>query len=75
MNLNTIQQDIAELPPEAQQIVLDLVDRLKKRYVTDLPEATTDWSDFIGCLEAESDLSRNYKTYLSRELGKKYDHR
>jgi hypothetical protein len=23
-----------------------------------------DWSDFIGCIEAEPDLSRNYKTYL-----------
>ncbi|MFM6209750.1 MAG: hypothetical protein ACKPEZ_30525 [Planktothrix sp.] len=30
----------------------------------EIPESTTqDWSDFIGCIEAEPDLSRNYKTY------------
>ncbi len=27
-----------------------------------------DWSDFIGCIEAETDLSKNYKNYLDREL-------
>lgn len=75
MNLDTIQQDIAELPPEAQKIVLDLVDSLKTRYVADLPSAPNDWSDFIGCIDAETDLSRNYKTYLCNELEEKYDHR
>jgi hypothetical protein len=34
-----------------------------------------DWSDFIGCIEAEPDLSRNYKTYLTQELVQKYDRR
>ncbi len=33
-NLNTIQQDIAELTPEAQQIVIDFIEILKRRYST-----------------------------------------
>ena len=34
-----------------------------------------DWSDFIGSIEAESDLSTNYKTYLKNELDQKYVNR
>lgn len=74
MNLDTIQQDIAELPPEAQEIVFDLIKSLKKDHVANLPVSSTDWSDFIGCIDAESDLSRKYKAYLHHELEKKYDH-
>ena len=37
-------------------------------------QGTEDWSDFIGCIEAEPDLSQNYKTYLTSELKQKYDH-
>jgi mRNA-degrading endonuclease RelE of RelBE toxin-antitoxin system len=33
MNLDTIQQDIASLPPDAQQIIVELVKVLKKRYL------------------------------------------
>ena len=72
IELNTIQQDIATLPPEAQQIVFDLVGILKKRYLPPQQETTSDWSDFIGCIEAEPDLSVNYKTYLANELNQKY---
>ena len=79
LKLETIQKEIAELPPDAQQIIFDLVDVLKKRYFSNLQKPlekkTQDWSDFIGCMEAEPDLSRNYKTYLSNELDEKYDHR
>jgi hypothetical protein len=32
-----------------------------------------DWADFIGCMEAESDLSENYKTYLKQKLDEKYN--
>jgi hypothetical protein len=71
-NLERIQQDIASLPPDTQQVIFDLVEVLKKRYFTEVIETSEnqleDWSDFIGCMSAESDLSRNYKTYL-----KKYD--
>ena len=74
MNLDTIQQDIASLPPDAQQII----EVLKKRYLLNQQESTEnslqDWSDFIGCIEAETDLSKNYKNYLDRELNQKYDH-
>ncbi|MDJ0731401.1 MAG: hypothetical protein QNJ33_15565 [Crocosphaera sp.] len=35
MNLETIQQEIATLPPDAQQIIFDLVEVLKKRYYQD----------------------------------------
>jgi hypothetical protein len=33
-----------------------------------------DWSDFIGCMEAEPDLSKNYKTYLDNQLNQKYNY-
>lgn len=71
MNLDNIQQEIAALPPDAQQIIFDLIEVLKKRYFSDQKESSEssreDWSDFIGCMDAEPDLSRNYKTYLSKE--------
>lgn len=31
-------------------------------------------SDFVGCAEAEVDLSSNYKSYLNADLSKKHDH-
>lgn len=76
INLDTIQQDIASLPLDAQQTIFELVDVLKKRYFLNQQEITThqDWSDFIGCMEAEPDLSKNYKTYLDNQLNQKHDH-
>ena len=77
-NLDTIQQEIASLPLDAQKTILELVDVLKKQYSTnpqEIREQTTEnWPDFIGCIEAEPDLSQNYKTYLTSELNQKYDH-
>ncbi len=71
MNLETIQQEIATLPPDAQQIIFDLVEVLKKRHYQDQEKASDnsieEWSDFIGFAEAEPDLSRNYKTYLNKK--------
>ena len=79
MNLNTIQQEIATLPPDAQQVIFDLVIVLKKCNLSSQPQPlenkSQNWSDFIGCIEAEPDLSINYKTYLSQELDLKYDNR
>lgn len=76
INLETIEQEIAALPPDAQQIIFDLVNVLKRRSFSDIQESPEsnqkqedqiqDWSDFIGSIAAEPDLSRNYKTYLSR---------
>ncbi|QUS59299.1 hypothetical protein IQE94_09910 [Synechocystis sp. PCC 7339] len=74
MNLDTIQQDLAELSPEAQEIVFDLIESLKENHVANTSVYSTDWSDFIGCIDAEPDLSRKYKTYLNCELEKKHDH-
>jgi len=78
MNLDTIRQDIASLPPYAQQIIIELVEVLKKRYPLNQQRTSEnslqDWSDFIGCIEAETDLSKNYKNYLDTELNQKYDH-
>ena len=72
MNLNTIQQDIASLPPDAQQIIVELVKVLKKRYLLNQQESSEnslpDWSDFIGCIEAEIDLSKNHKNYLFKVI-------
>jgi len=69
MNLDTIQQDIASLPPDAQQIIVELVEVLKKRYLQNQQKSSEnslqDWSDFIGCIEAETDLSKNHKNYLA----------
>ncbi len=66
VNLETIQEDLASLPLDAQQTILELIDILKKCYSADQEEmnelVTQDWSDFIGCMEAEPDLSQNYKT-------------
>ncbi len=84
MSLETIQQDIEALPPDAQQIVLDLVQLLKQQYrpaaldlsnqnqdpVRASSDLSHDWSDFIGCMEAEPDLATHYKAYLRDELDK-----
>ncbi|BAW97117.1 unknown protein [[Synechococcus] sp. NIES-970] len=72
-SLAQLQQDIASLSPDAQQIIFDLVHLLKNKTTSSEDSATvqntmSEWSDFIGCGEAESDLSRHYKTYLIQNL-------
>lgn len=77
INLDQIQKDVSELPEEAQILLIDFIESLKKRYFSEEKESTEttteDWSDFIGCISAESDLSRNYKSYLKQKLDDKYD--
>jgi hypothetical protein len=62
-----------------QGLELDLVDILKKCYFPNPQKITettvNDWSDFSGCMDAESDLSKNYKSYLRNELDEKYANR
>lgn len=79
-----LQSDFNELPEEAQGLLMDFVELLKKRYSSSnqrkIKQKTSDnkiddWSDFIGCVEAEPDLSRNYKSYLTKDLEGKYGHR
>lgn len=87
-NLNTIQKDTAELLPDEQQIVFDLINLLKQRsrpsQTTNPPtavhQAKSTYQKFvesglIGCVEVEEDLSTTYKQVLAQELAKKYDHR
>jgi hypothetical protein len=82
--LEQIQQDIQALPEDALNLLAQFIQLLKRGHQLapqNSPDAKstlapdpTDWSDFIGCMEAEEDLSVNYKAYLSEELAKKYDH-
>lgn len=82
--LEQIQQDIQALPEDALNLLAQFIQLLKKGQQLSPPKSPeaqptlapdpTDWSDFIGCMEAEEDLSVNYKTYLSEELAQKYDH-
>jgi len=87
-NLNTIQKDTAELLPDEQQIVFDLINLLKQRSRPSQPtnpptavhQAKSTYQKFvesglIGCVEVEEDLSTTYKQVLAQELAKKYDHR
>lgn len=72
LNIEQIQQDINKLPEDAQSLLIDFIELLKKCYSSpdkqdirkeDSENQLEDWSDFIGCMEAEPDLSRNYKLY------------
>ena len=85
INLEKIQHDISELPEEAQTLVIDFIESLKKRYSVvkstlpiDNQSSTLDIlkeSGLIGCISAESDLSINYKSILKEGLDTKYDNR
>ncbi len=74
-NLHTLQQDVAILSPDAQQIIFGLVELLKKQTPVQQEGSGEGWSDFIGCIEAEEDLSANHKLYLAQELDEKYGNR
>ena len=84
-SLEQIQQDIQALPQEALNVLYQFIQLLKnlnsappENSPAAAPPASaeaTDWSDFIGCVSAEEDLSVNYKTYLAEELEQKHDRR
>jgi hypothetical protein len=81
-NLQQIQQDIQTLPQDALDLVAQFIQLLKKSsaepsesppaIAASPPPDTADWSDLIGCVEAEEDLSVNYKAYLTEGLEQKY---
>ncbi len=90
LNIEQIQKDINELPEEAQTLLIDFIDVLKKRYslakkqeVKSHPtlsdrSSTLDIlkeSGLIGCISAESELSTNYKSVIREGLNCKYDRR
>ncbi|BDI19531.1 hypothetical protein ANSO36C_53330 [Nostoc cf. commune SO-36] len=79
-----IYKDIDTLPEEAQLLLLDFIQLLKKRY----PQAESehhsqekslyekfDEIGLIGCCSVEENLSTIHKEVLSNTLDKKYDHR
>jgi hypothetical protein len=77
-NLEQLQQDFQSLPEEAQTLLVDFIEILKKRYLK--PEAQTPASEispyqnfresgFIGCVSVEADLSTTYKQVLSEKWG------
>lgn len=76
-----IQRDIQDLPEEAQALLIDFIEVLKRRYVR--PERASQQSPyerfkdsgFIGCVSVEKDLSTTYKQVLIDEWGQKHDHR
>lgn len=79
-NLAQIYQDIETLPQAAQDLLIDFVEILKKRY---LPQSNLQVSTpyeqlkeigFIGCCSIKSDLSTTYNQHLSTSLIEKYDH-
>lgn len=83
-SLEQMQQDIQALPEEAQLLLMDFIEILKKRYpqvnqseanAEDNPYEKFKESGFIGCVSVEENLSTNYKQVLSEEWNKKYDHR
>ena len=83
-SLEQIQQDIQGLPDEAQILLLDFIEILKKRYpkpqtetvaTNDSPYQKFKASGFIGCVSVEENLSTTYKQALSEKWNTKYDHR
>ncbi|AFZ48695.1 hypothetical protein Cyast_2753 [Cyanobacterium stanieri PCC 7202] len=84
INLEQIQQDISDLPEEAQILVTDFVELLKKRYSivqkqeNESQETLYDQfeaSGLIGFCSLDEDLSTTYKQVLAETLDNKYDHR
>ena len=80
----TLRQDIDTLPEEAQILLVDFIQLLKKRYPK--PEPKQEISEkstyekleeigFIDCCAVEENLSTTYKEVLAESLAKKYDNR
>ncbi len=79
-----IYKDIDTLPEEAQILLLDFIQLLKKRYPQSESENHSQEKSLyekfeemglIGCCSVEEDLSTTYKEVLSNTLLTKYDHR
>ncbi|EAZ91684.1 DUF2281 domain-containing protein [Crocosphaera chwakensis] len=84
INLEQIQHDISELPEEAQTLVIDFIELLKKRYSIAKTQETKveqtiydkfEQSGLIGFCSVEEDLSTTYKKVLADTLDTKYDNR
>lgn len=79
-----LQRDIEALPQEAQSLLVDFVNLLKRRYSNgrdkERDQQESNFEKFeqvglIGCCDVEEDLSVSYKSVLTESLEAKYDHR
>jgi uncharacterized protein YfbU (UPF0304 family) len=84
INLEQIERDINELPEEAQTLLIDFIELLKKRYslsaTQDNEQKKTLYDKFkdsglIGFCAVEEDLSTTYKQAIADTLDSKYDYR
>jgi hypothetical protein len=90
INIEQVEEDIKKLPEEAQLLLIDFIEILKKRYSSPEKQPTPTDQNFsdqpttlellqesglIGCISGESDLSANYKSVLKEGLDSKYDNR
>ncbi|MBF2058629.1 MAG: DUF2281 domain-containing protein [Cyanobacterium sp. T60_A2020_053] len=79
MNIEQIQQDVSNLPEEAQILVTDFIESLKKRYSVEKQETKSEEtlydkfeaSGLIGFCSVEEDLSTTYKQVLADTLESK----
>jgi len=79
--LETIHQEIDNLPNEAQELLIDFIHILKKRYPStatpDKPVNNYENLKKIGLIAScstDQNLSTNYKQILAEGWAKKYDH-
>ncbi|MEH2442793.1 DUF2281 domain-containing protein [Nostoc sp.] len=82
IKIEEIYRDIDTLPEEAQILLLDFIQLLKKRYHQAESENHSqekslyekfDEIGLIGCCSVDEDLSTTYKEVLSNTLTTKYD--
>jgi mRNA-degrading endonuclease RelE of RelBE toxin-antitoxin system len=82
-SIEQLQQDIQSLPEEAQVLLADFIEILKKRYpppssATTISEGSTYQrfreSGFIGGVAIEENLSETYKQVLVEKWSTKHDH-
>ena len=82
LTIEQIQQDIQDLPEEAQSLLIDFIEILKKRYPKPTPKNQSqekslyekfDEIGLIGCVSTEENLSTTYKQVLSEGLNTKYE--
>jgi hypothetical protein len=79
-NLERVKEDIQDLPEEAQALLIDFVEILKKRYAQpkQVSEEKSTYEKFeasglIGCVSVEEDLSTTYKQVLAEGWNHKHD--
>lgn len=71
LRFEQLQREIELLPEEAQTLLMDFIEILKKRYhqpnLESSPYQAFKDSGFIGCVSIEEDLSTTYKHVLAEE--------